>query len=233
MIRQRWPEVGIETEIGTMADKETETQLTRIINDMEAENQRHCQQMTAHLQHFQEVWLGMAGDGGKPQVTLYSQRDPLWASERLGTSSSTIGGYGCLITAIASALTDAGKPYTPGTLNAWLVLNGGYSGGNNFVFASVDKLAVMKYEYMIECATKPAPLTQLEAELKAGKFVIVKVDFTPGTVAIDQHWVRYIGNGEMLDPWQGDIAPIVPRYRGVDAAQAILRCAIYRRVMQG
>jgi hypothetical protein len=224
MIRQVWPDVGIETEFGTMSDKEIIAQVQAYLNHgFELMNEA-----TAQFQHAAAVWAGMGGNV-MPQVTTFSQRDPAWAGIHLGTSSSTIGGYGCLITAVASMLSDAGKPYNPQTMNAWLILNGGYSNGNLFAFASVDKLGVVKYDYNIECATKPAPMTVIEAELKAGKFVIVKVDFNPATVATEEHWVRYLGDGQMFDPWAGDIAPIVPRYRGADAAQAILRCLVYKR----
>jgi hypothetical protein len=181
---------------------------------------------------MQDMALLLAGmETPRPAVTLFSQRDPAWSALHLGTSSSTIGGYGCLITCVASMLTDAGKPFTPALLNAWLIQNGGYSGGNLFVFAAIDKLGLVKYDYMIDCATKPAPMTQLGAEIKAGKYVIVKVDFNPATLATEEHWVRYLGDGQMFDPWQGDIAPIVPRYRGATEAQAILRCLIYKPSM--
>jgi hypothetical protein len=160
---------------------------------------------------------------------VYSQRDPKWASLPMGFTRNTIGAYGCLISSVASCLTDAGKVYTPETLNAWLTLNGGYTGGN-FIFNSIDKLNVLKYEYLIDCPSTPAPMTQLEQEISAGKFIVIKVDFNPATLTIEEHWGRYIGADKMIDPWYGDIATITPRYRGASSAQAILRAAVYRRV---
>ena len=127
-------------------------------------------------------------------------------------------------------LTDAGVAMTPDALNTWLIANGGYADGNLFVFNSVDKLGVVKFDTIIECANVPAPVADLFERVKLGDFVIVKVDFDPKTKEFEQHWVRYVGNGQMFDPWQGDIATITPRYRGKDAAQAILRAAIYRKV---
>jgi hypothetical protein len=181
------------------------------------------------MQDMALILSGMEGEI-KPTITVYSQRDPAWSMVKLGTSAVTIGSHGCLITCAASMLTDAGKLFTPALLNAWLILNGGYAGDNLFVFAAIDKLNAVKFEYMVECATKPAPMAQLEQEIAAGKFVIVKVDFNPATIATEEHWVRYLGDGQMFDPWQGDIAPIVPRYRGANAAQAILKCLVYRKV---
>jgi hypothetical protein len=171
------------------------------------------------------------GDGAPaPTVTTYNQRNPLWGAAKLGTSNTTVGGYGCLMTCAASMLTDAGAAMNPLQLNNWLKANGGFTGSNLFVFASVDKLNVVKFYNLIDCASTPAPVAQLDELVSQGDFVIVKVDFDPATIRTEEHWVRYLGNGQMMDPWQGDIAPITPRYRGKDAAQAILRAAIYKRL---
>jgi murein DD-endopeptidase MepM/ murein hydrolase activator NlpD len=45
---------------------EVKEQLSAILRDMEAESQRHGAQMTAYIQHFQEVWLQMGGDVTPP-----------------------------------------------------------------------------------------------------------------------------------------------------------------------
>lgn len=163
-------------------------------------------------------------------ITVYSQRDPAWAGSKLGTGATTIGGYGCLMTDAASVLTDAGYKVTPLELNAWLIGHGGYTNGNLFVYASIDKLNVVKFYNLVECANIPAPVAQFDSLVKQGDFVIVKVDFDPATMAVEEHWVRYLGDGKMMDPWRGDIASITPRYKGKDAAQAILRAVIYKRV---
>jgi hypothetical protein len=227
-----WPDAGVTTywREATMADKVFEDVLAKIKTALELQNQIDTlrAQQAAALQQAAMIIEVMNPGGGKPEVTRYNQRDPGWAGIQLGSSVATIGSHGCLITCAASLLTDAGKVYTPATLNAWLVLNGGYSGGNRFVFTAIDKLHAVKMDYQIECATVAAPVAQLDAEIKAGKWVIVKVDFNPGTVETEEHWVRYLGDGEMFDPWVGDIAPMVPRYRGKDAAEAILRAVIYK-----
>lgn len=162
-----------------------------------------------------------------PGVTVYSQRDPKWAAVRMGTSIGTIGSVGCLITSIASMLTDAGKTYTPDTLNSWLVQNGGYVSGNLFVYASVDKLGMTQFKTRIDCPTTAAPISQLDAEIAASNFVLVKVN---NGLPPDYHWVRYIGEGKMIDPWYGDIATITPRYKGANAAECIRAAVIYKRV---
>lgn len=170
----------------------------------------------------------LEGGGTVPIATTYNQRNPLWAAAKLGTSSkSTIGGYGCLISSVASMLTDAGAVMNPLQLNQWLNANGGFSGGTQFVFASVDKTNVVKFYNIIECANIPAPIDQLDAFVNQGDFVIVKVN---NGIPPDFHWGRYIGGGKMIDPLHGDIAPITPRYKGKDAAECILRAVFYKKV---
>lgn len=160
-------------------------------------------------------------------VTVYSQRDLKWAAVRMGTSIGTIGSVGCLITSIASMLADAGKIYTPDTLNSWLIQNGGYVSGNLFVYASIDKLGATQFKTRIDCPKDPAPIGQLDAEIIASNFVLVKVN---NGLPPDYHWVRYIGESKMIDPWYGDIATITPRYKGANAAECIRAAVIYKRV---
>ena len=73
---------------------------------------------------------------------LYKQCDSRWGNERLGTSSKTICQAGCLMSSAAMALTGCGHTYTPSTLNTWLTHNGGYVGGDGYVWAAIDKLGL-------------------------------------------------------------------------------------------
>lgn len=162
-----------------------------------------------------------------PTLTIYTQRDPKWAGLFLGSGPTTIGISGCLETSIASILTDAGKSFDPATMNEWLRTNGGYTGGTQFVFDSVNRLGVVRYDHLVDCPNAPAPIATLDAWINSGNYAIVKVD---NSLPPDFHWVRYLGNGQMVDPWYGDVAPIVPRYHGANAAECILRAVFYKRV---
>jgi hypothetical protein len=165
--------------------------------------------------------------------TTYAQHDPRWAGSRLGSSPYTLGGQGCLISSVASMLADvSGDPkWTPQELNTWLTVNHGYSGGSNFIFNSIDALGIVKYESLADYAM-PAPMDKIERYLSEGGYVIVKVDFNPATMQVEQHYCRYLGNGRVMDPWYGDIADIVPRYRGKTAAEAIWRAVYYKRAVK-
>lgn len=158
---------------------------------------------------------------------IYSQRDPQWASLTLGTGATTIGQEGCLMTCAAQMLTECGTIMRPDALNSWLKSNSGFTQGNHFIFASIDKLNAVKFRMLGNCVNVPAPMSALEAAIKSGAYIIVQVDFVPGG-SIQQHWVLYRGDGKITDPWYGDDAAIT-RY-GKDAATAIIGYAIYDRV---
>ncbi len=60
----------------------------------------------------------------------FSQNDSRWNSERLGSSRSTIGSSGCVLSCLAMLLnTEAtNSRMTPDRLNDWLSRNGGFAG---------------------------------------------------------------------------------------------------------
>eukprot|EP01016_Furgasonia_blochmanni_P051513 TRINITY_DN8121_c0_g2_i1.p1 TRINITY_DN8121_c0_g2~~TRINITY_DN8121_c0_g2_i1.p1 ORF type:complete len:227 (-),score=11.09 TRINITY_DN8121_c0_g2_i1:2-682(-) len=111
----------------------------------------------------------------------YSQCDPNWADDTLG--SQTICAIGCLVSSVAMALTtykrscDA-NPCTPKALNQWLKNNGGYS-GNLFVWHSVAKLG-----FTFEGWDNKAE--NAKAAFRTGKIAILNVN-------AGRHWVLAVG----------------------------------------
>src|SRR5512134_3723838 len=117
----------------------------------------------------------IAGHSAPP--TVYCQRNQPWSNDKLGTSQSTLGLEGCLVTGSASMLTDAGKKLTPGELNAFLKANGGFvndAGGptnaKRMVWATLNKLGVVKFVNRVECWWVAAPMTDIKKFLDAGDF---------------------------------------------------------------
>ena len=63
------------------------------------------------------------------QVQPFSQRDPRWKDNLLGTdNSSTIGSYGCLLTCLTMVADAFGASETPATLNNKMKAAGGFPG---------------------------------------------------------------------------------------------------------
>lgn len=69
-------------------------------------------------------------------VAFFSQRDPRWSGNQLGTcSGTTIGSAGCAISTIAMAGARSVTNFNPASLNTYLTNNGGYLGGCNVVWS--------------------------------------------------------------------------------------------------
>jgi len=174
----------------------------------------------------------------KSSNTAFSQRDPRWASELLGTGPLTLGQAGCLVTAMASMLVDvAGVPTDPGRLNAWLRSNNGFVDDDLFHFQAVEGLG-LRLMWWKTYADTPAPTEIIADRLTAGFGVVAKVDFRPGGQT-QQHWVRVLAASksteperwQIMDPWQlpGREAQTLAKYAapGWDAARALFAFAIY------
>lgn len=164
-------------------------------------------------------------------VPLFNQRDSKWQAKPLGTSSSTLGGYGCLVTCLAMLAKYYGKDTDPDKLNTALVSINGFAAPKE---APTQKNLYKWYEgitklYPDITITKlqatPAALTTtdfnaIKAEIDAGRPVILQVDFIPATSLVDMHFVLLVGyegtTYYVNDPWYGDKANLT-RY-GVPSA---------------
>lgn len=120
---------------------------------------------------------------------LLSQNDPRWKDKLLGTANGTIGMYGCTITAIAMKFG-----VTPDFLNERLLTVNGYLNGNLVIWKKIEEALpgvtfIYKYsQYDNEMVKKNIPC-------------IVEVDASP--IGGSRHWVLFIGNQQLYDPWDG------------------------------
>jgi len=130
-----------------------------------------------------------------------SQRDSRWKDIKIGNSTSSIGNYGCTITAIAM-LADT----TPDVVNAFLTAVNGFS---------VDRIIWNKINETKLGLTFPDMGRQyvyndvaVREAIEKNSGCLVEVDYD-GVVATpsDRHWVLYIGNHQLIDPWDGKTKP--------------------------
>ena len=128
-------------------------------------------------------------------MTKYGQRDPRWKDKKIGKSSSSIGSYGCTITCL-SMLADI----TPDEFNTRLTAVNGYQ--VDLVIWSKIKEAIPKLEF--EWRGYQYDNDKVKQAIADYGACLVEVDFD-GSIATprDRHWVLYIGNGRMYDPWTG------------------------------
>ena len=124
-----------------------------------------------------------------------SQRDPRWSKQQLGTSNTTIGGFGCTITSIAMLIGT-----TPDVVNRELKRVGGYANGNLVIWSKVpvafpQLIFIKRVNYYNN------------DDVKANLPCLVEVDFDGSPNTFGNHWIVFIGNQRLLDPWTGQDRP--------------------------
>lgn len=155
-----------------------------------------------------------------------SQVDPRWKDVQLGTSSSTIGGYGCLVTSVAMMLDYYGYTVDPAELDTMLTDNAGYANGNLLVWGAIPAIFPgVTYDGKWEGSRNDV----IDKCLAEGKPVLIHVDFVPSTATIEQHWCLVVGkdsNGYIInDPKDGLQLSFAKRYG--DPATKIYNVASY------
>jgi len=119
--------------------------------------------------------------------SLY-QNDEKWKNTKLGNSSETIGGWGCLLTSVTMMLNGIGYSETPETVNEKMKKAGGFQGAF-FIPSLLPYLwPNCAYRDMQPCESSPAPLAQIDAAVAAGKPVILQVDWNK-QAGIQTHFV--------------------------------------------
>jgi hypothetical protein len=144
-----------------------------------------------------------AAAGAALDVPFFSQRDPRWATRRLGSCSrATIRSAGCALTSEAMVFkyygvrvsTRVGTGMNPRILNAWLKKHAGYAGGCMMRWG--------KEPGGVRYTGADTSLRHVNKELAAGRPVIA--DVTGPTVA-SHHFVVIIGRAGKTyvinDPW--------------------------------
>jgi uncharacterized protein YgiM (DUF1202 family) len=116
------------------------------------------------------------------------QNDETWKTTPLGHSKETIGGWGCLLTSVTMMLNGIGYNETPVSVNEKMKGAGGFQGA--FFIPSVLPYVWPNcaYQDMQPCEAFPAPVSQIDAAVAAGKPVILQVDWNK-QAGIQTHFV--------------------------------------------
>jgi len=133
------------------------------------------------------------------------QNDEKWKNAKLGNSSETIGGWGCLLTSVTMMLNGIGYSETPESVNEKMKKAGGFQGA----FFIPSMLAYVwpnaAYRDMQPCESFPAPIAQIDTAVAEGKPVILQVDWNK-QAGIQTHFVlvkEKKGNDYVLyDPYK-------------------------------
>jgi len=132
------------------------------------------------------------------------QNDEKWKNTKLGNSSETIGGWGCLLTSVTMMLNGSGYSETPETVNEKMKSAGGFQGA--FFIPSVLPYVWPNCAYRdMQPCEGSAPISQIDSAIAAGKPVILQVDWNK-QAGIQTHFVlvkEKKGNDYVLyDPYK-------------------------------
>lgn len=158
------------------------------------------------------------------------QRDLRWTNVKLGTSNTTIGSHGCLLTDITMYTNWLlGTNYTPSQMNEIIKGVNGFVQGNLFRFASLwEAFPEIGADKLIRTPLTPANLSVIDAILADDRPVIVETRMNKRS----EHWVFIVGktNERYLinDPWTGKQVLFQDVYG--DAARWIYSTVSYRKV---
>jgi hypothetical protein len=140
-------------------------------------------------------------------ITQYSQTDPQWKNNLLGfDKSSTIGGFGCLLTSMAMSASHYGAVnLSPAALNDKMKSINGFQAGTAFIIGwMIDKVVPgMGLDYRA-CQGVPAPLAEIDANLAQGRPVIIEVDWSPQAGVQTHYMLAYAKSGSdylVYDPY--------------------------------
>ena len=133
------------------------------------------------------------------KVTPLSQRDVRWGFKKLGYSDLLIKDYGCTITALTVLLNSYGYNYGVDDVNNRLKANNGFVKALLW-WAHIPNAfdeASMPIQYWIYHDNRVKEI------INSGRPVMVKVDGSP--IGAKFHWVLYVGDRKLMDPWTGKI----------------------------
>ena len=190
----------------------------------------------------------LSGDPTPIKLPQYSQRDPHWKGVRIGHGNTTIGAWGCLISAFGMGMAwTFGSAYPPDYVNKEMTKANGYVGinKNRWVWGkAAEVFSGIALDKLIDCALIPAPLTEINAALADGSIVLIRVDNKPGRQGVQDHWVLVtkhvitadLQDGyEVADPWplpDEEFLKTIPPAFCVptwSASRAIFSIVTYRR----
>lgn len=148
---------------------------------------------------------------------ILSQRDPLWARQTLGASGLTVGDWGCTFTSCVMIATAFGKhPNLVTVLNAMNSDPQGFAPNGSLNWLPIAKHLGIDFLYRWETDADPSNRFERVKEIDGLRHVERLAEWGIPTVcfvdtnhdAKPNHWVVYVGDGMVADPWDGTVKPM-------------------------
>jgi len=137
---------------------------------------------------------------------IYAQKDPRWAADRLGATSDTMGGEGCLVTAASMALTNLGFQTSPKDLNQRLAQTQSYTSKGWLIWDGIRRVtegrAVATYYDTVDAES-------IQSCMTSGEYPLVQFYLPNGR----SHWAMIVKHDErgyhMRDPLRISKKPLI------------------------
>lgn len=160
-----------------------------------SEQEKQLKEITSD--EFNNLWssviYGTYGNTG--ELADWKQAGKEWSNIKLGTTNSTIGDVGCLVTSIAILIKKANiptneiYPFNPGTFVIALNNSYGFDENGNLQYSAISKV-VPKFVYQatinLKGKTKSEKLYELKKYYEMGYYISAEVY---GATPNSQHWV--------------------------------------------
>lgn len=160
--------------------------------------------------NYSSLWNNVIYGMDSGEYISWRQKNAPWSNIRIGTTSSTIGDIGCLVTSIAILIQKSGVdtsmiiPFNPGTFIEELNKNLGFDNIGNLQYSSINKV-VPCFKYVgninLRGKTRSEKLSLISQYFNLGYYLTVEVK---GATEGNQHWVAVTGidgnNVVIVDP---------------------------------
>lgn len=125
-------------------------------------------------------------------LSYYRQNDPEWQNNLIGTTNRNMGSTGCLISCVATAISQLGSPVKPDEFNSKLTQVNGFQGADLIWYKINEAFPKINYRYNRIFNNKI-----IESDLEKGLLPIVNVKYYKTGVT---HWVIIVGaeDGEFI-----------------------------------
>ncbi|SKC02615.1 hypothetical protein SAMN06296386_11448 [Lachnospiraceae bacterium] len=152
------------------------------------------------------------------KIKAYNQRDKEWKDDTLGNSGYTIGSSGCVLTSIASAISDTAGAMDPKSLNTYFTENNVFDSEGNLRWNVLDSLSGFNAEVYSETSREI-----VDKCLDEGRYPIVRVRTNNGLGA--GHYVLIVGAEEgeyiCMDPLKGGFTTLESYGRKIFAVRCV------------
>ena len=162
----------------------------------------------------------------------FSQRDPRWASDKLGTSDSTMGGWGCVVTSNAAVYKYLGIDTDPGRLNQLMIGWNGYDDTNLWRWWTPTLYLPITWEREPKGTTARGRIDLVRQLTNAGIAPILCVDFNLAQTDLQSHFLVGLAVTPekdiiVMDSWDGTVKLFSKTYGS--PLWGIWRVDIYRK----